>query len=87
MLDVRLVGDFNGDHRTDFFFTSLRQDGLYQWHYFYYKTNPSDIDQKELAYDGTPPDQLRFADFNGDGITDVFKSVRRCNLYLPLIER
>lgn len=85
--DVRLVGDFNGDHRTDFFFTSLRQDGLYQWHYFYYKTNPPDIDQKELAYDGTPPDQLRFADFNGDGITDVFKSVRRCNLYLPLIER
>jgi hypothetical protein len=27
---------------------------------------------QNLAYDGTPLDQLRFGDFNADGKTDVF---------------
>ena len=57
------------------------------WWYFYYHTNPFAIGSQPLAYDTTPPDQLRFADFNGDGVSDVFKLVRQCSLYLPLIRR
>ena len=77
--DVQLAGDFNGDHRSDWFFTTLRTDGFYQWWYFYQQTTPFARGNNQLAYDATPPDQLRFADFNGDGVTDVFKLVRQCN--------
>jgi hypothetical protein len=85
--DVRLIGDFNGDQRSDFFFTSNRMDGYLQWWYFYYQQNPYAIGSNKLAFDGTPPDQLRFADFNGDGVTDVFKLVRRCSTFVPVVER
>jgi hypothetical protein len=54
--DVNLAGDFDGDHRTDFFFTTLRQDGLYQWWYYYYHMVPFAIGSQQLAYVGTPPD-------------------------------
>ena len=74
--DVQLAGDFNKDHRSDWFFTTVRPDGNYQWWYFYYEPLP--IGSTQLAFDNTPPDQLRFGDFNGDGITDVFKLVRQC---------
>src|SRR5262249_6514836 len=62
--DVQLAGDFDGDQRTDAFFTTPLPGGLYQWWYFYYHQNPFAVGSNELAYDGTPPDQLRFADFN-----------------------
>ena len=77
--DVQLAGNFNGDHRSDWFFTTLRPDGAYQWWYYYYQTSPFAIGSNPIAHDTTPPDQLRFADFNGDGGTDVFKLVRQCN--------
>lgn len=83
--DVQLIGDFDGDHGSDWFFTTALGNNLYQWWYYYYHTTPFAIGSTQLAYDGTPPDQLRFGDFNGDGITDVFKLVRQCTLYLPLI--
>ena len=85
--DVSLTGDFDGDHRSDFFFTTPRLDGNTQWWYYYYHQNPYAIGSTPLAYDSTPPDQLRFGDFNGDGKTDVFKLVRRCDVFLPLLQR
>jgi hypothetical protein len=83
--DVSLNGDYNRDFHTDYFFTTLRQDGFYQWWFFYWK-DIFNVGSQMLAYDG-PFDQLRFADFNGDGFTDVFALIRQCKLYLPLIRR
>jgi|SRR5579859_4486918 len=80
-----LAGDFDGDHRTDFFFTTPLGDGNNQWWYFYYRTNPSAVGSTKLAYDPTPPDQLRFGNFDGDGITDVFTLKQDCTLNLPLV--
>jgi hypothetical protein len=77
----------SADQRSDFFFTTLRQDGSYQWWYFYCIPSPYSIGSTKLAFDGTPPDQHRFGDFNGDGITDVFTLVRQCQIYLPVIQR
>lgn len=92
--DVLLAGNFdpiaNGIslfHNTDFFYTTSRLDGTRQWWYYYYQPSPYAIGSNPLAYDSTPPDQLRFADFNGDGVTDVFKLVPRCDVYLPLVKR
>lgn len=85
--DVILAGNFDGDHATDFFYTTVRQDGKYQWWYFDWPSSaPSSAGDFQLAFDSTPPDQLRFGDFNGDGITDVFKLVRRCSVDLPLVQ-
>jgi hypothetical protein len=80
-------GDFNGDHRSDFFFTTVITNSLMQWWYFYYRQNPFAVGSIKLAYDNTPADQLCFADFNGDGITDVFKLERLCKAYLPVSMR
>ncbi len=83
-----LAGDFDGDHRTDFFYTTPRLDGTNQWWYEYYHTNPTvAIGSNPLAYDATSPNQLRFGDFNGDGITDVFTLKQDCTLNLPLVVR
>jgi hypothetical protein len=49
--------------------------------------NASDFFSIQLAYAATPPDQLRFGDFNGDGVTDVFALVQSCKTYLPAVER
>ena len=73
--------------RTDFFYTTVRPDGNHQWWYFYYHQNPFAVGSTKLAYDSTPPDQLRFGDFNGDGVTDVFKLVQRCQVYIPVLKR
>ena len=73
-------------HGTDIFYTPPRLfDGTFQWWYFFYKPSPLTRGDNPLAYADTPPSQLRFADFNGDGVTDVFKLVQRCNVYLPTI--
>jgi hypothetical protein len=82
-----LAGDFDGDHRTDFFFTTPLGDGNDQWWYFYYHTTPFAVGSTKLAYDPTPPDQLRFANFDGDGLTDVFTLKQACTLNLPLVVR
>jgi hypothetical protein len=83
-----LAGDFDGDHRSDWFFTGPGPGNNLQWWYFYYHTNPMyAVGSNPLAYDSTPPDQLRFADFNGDGITDVFTLKQDCKLDLPLVMR
>lgn len=85
--DVGLVGDFDDDNRSDFFFTTPISGTLRRWRYYYYKTSPFSVGSNPLAIDSTPPDQLRFADFNNDGVTDVFKLVRQCQVYLPLVRR
>jgi hypothetical protein len=38
-----------------------------------------------MAFDSTPPNQLRFGDFNGDGVTDVFTLKQHCTINLPLV--
>ena len=73
---VRLAGDFDGDHVTDFFYTTRHPGGSFQWNYFH--VHNLQFGTTKLAYAGTPPAQLRFGDFNGDGLTDVFKLVRAC---------
>jgi hypothetical protein len=40
-----------------------------------------------MAFDSTPPNQLPFGDFNGDGVTDVVALVQDCTLDLPLVVR
>jgi hypothetical protein len=78
-------GEFNSDYRSDFFFTTPLTGGLYQWWYQYHTVNPVAFGSTKLAYASIPPDQLRFSDFNGDHITDVFALVQQCNVYLPLL--
>ncbi len=67
-------GDFDGDGRTDIFHATPRADGAYQWRY---ASAGIAYSQKwvPLAYDPTPPADLRFGDFDGDGRTDVFSAV------------
>src|SRR5262249_22528532 len=60
--------DFNRDGKSDVFSAVPLGDGTYRWRYSSGGTSA----WINLAYDGTPPDQLRFGDFNGDGYTDVF---------------
>jgi hypothetical protein len=74
--DVRLAGDFNGDHRSDWFFTTPKSAGLLQWWYEFYTGGAPPFGANMLAFDSTPADRLRFGDFDGDGITDVFTVVR-----------
>src|SRR5438552_18164594 len=67
--------DFNSDGRSDVFSAVPIGGGDYRWRY----SAPSVItttwsDGIYLAYDSTPPDQLRFGDFNVDGYTDVFST-------------
>jgi hypothetical protein len=50
---------------------------LYQWWYQYHTVSPVAFGSTKLAYASIPPDQLRFADFNGDGKTDVFVLVQQ----------
>ncbi len=92
--NVLLAGNFDplpstpdGYGGTDFFYTTLRLDGAYQWMYSHINKNNTGFDDMQLAYDTTPPDQLRFGDFNGDGVTDVFKLQQRCALHLPLVTK
>ena len=89
--DVLLAGNFDistsvGYGGTDIFYTTLRFDGAYQWWYFFYEDS-SHLGDTPLAYDVTPPDQLRFGDFNGDGVTDIFRLQQRCKTYLPLVKK
>lgn len=78
MHDVFAAGNFNDTsditlfHGTDIFYTLPRVDGSYQWWASYYKPTPLTLGDMPLAYDATKASDLRFADFNGDGITDVF---------------
>src|SRR5690606_27112264 len=58
-----LLGDFDGDGRTDLF----RVDGT-QWQFSSGGTGP----WQNLASDTTPITDLRVGDFNGDGRTDIF---------------
>ena len=85
--DVRLIGDFNKDHRSDWFSTTARFDGLFQWWYEYYPPSPGAVGNNPLACAATDPAQLRFGDFNGDGYTDVFALVQTCKAYLPAVMR
>ncbi|MFN2195580.1 MAG: hypothetical protein ACK2UW_05590 [Anaerolineales bacterium] len=74
-------GDFDGDYKSDFFFTTPLNGGLYQWWY----QSPVKIGATKLNYASTLPDQLRFGDFNGDNITDVFALVQQCKVNLPAL--
>ncbi len=81
-------GDFNGDNYTDLF-AALGGPPVWQWQYVRIQPAPG-IDL--LAIDGTPPDQLRFADFDNDEKTDVFTLVRECTtpemkVFLPLTQK
>jgi hypothetical protein len=71
--------DFNKDGHSDIFSAVPIGNGNYRWRYSPRATSP----WTDLAYDSTPPDQLRFGDFNGDGFTDVFKLQRPFSVYLP----
>jgi hypothetical protein len=73
---AKIVGDFDGDHRSDWFYTTLQNDGTYQWWWFFYRTSPFSLGSAKLAFDGTKPAKLRFADFSGDLKTDVFHLTR-----------
>ena len=58
------LGDFDGDHRCDVFAVHgndwvLSSAGTAPW--------------RSLGSLGVPFDQLRFGDFNGDGIKDMFR--------------
>ena len=75
--------DFNRDGKSDVFSAVPLGDGTYRWRYSSGGTSA----WINLAYDSTPIDQLRFGDFNGDGVADVFKLVRQCKQYLPLVRR
>jgi hypothetical protein len=76
--DVRLAGDFNADDGTDWFFTTKRPDGSFEWRYVHYQASPISVGEVQLARAATPPTDLRFGDFDGDGLTDVFRLVRSC---------
>ena len=39
----------SADQSSDFFFTTLRQDGLYQWWYFYYIPSPYSMRQYKIG--------------------------------------
>ncbi len=81
-----LVGDFNGDHTADLFYTTPHAGGGLQWWYHYRLLEPPMTQgDKQLAYDTTPADQLRFADFNGDGIVDLFR-MDACDLFSDTFE-
>lgn len=79
--DVQWIGNFDdsGDssayHSSDAFYTSIRNDGSRLWSYFHWKPTAGN---RALSFDATKPANLRFADFNGDGVTDVFKLKRSC---------
>ena len=75
---VALTGDFDPDHGGDFFYTTHRPDGFYQWWYVHYHPSQLSVGDTPLAYAATNPGKLRFADFNGDGVTDVFHRSRTC---------
>ena len=81
MAHTRLAGDFNTATNgigTDWFYTTKRSDGAFQWWYFHYHAIPYTVGDTKLWHDFTPPAQLRFADFNGDRVADVFKLTRTC---------
>jgi hypothetical protein len=77
-------GNFNDDYRSDFFFTTY-SGRIYQWWYQYHTVSPGAYGSTPLAYAGTPPDQLRFADFNGEHKTDVFALAQQRNVCLPAV--
>ncbi len=72
LVDLRF-GDFDGDGTTDLFrlrdgiweisFGELSSSGTYVEHGFW----------TEVGWSDAPPGELRFGDFNGDGITDVLR--------------
>ena len=83
--DVLLAGNFDAPSDpslggTDAFYTTPRPDGAYQWWYTHFSANLQEIGDVPLAYDTTPPDQLRFGDFDGDEVTDVLKVSRQCTV-------
>lgn len=79
--DLLAAGNFNDAsqilfyHGTDLFYTLPMDGGSYQWWATYFSESPFALGNLSLAYSGTPPSDLRFADFNGDGVTDVFMLV------------
>jgi len=63
---------------VDAFFVTPLSGSLFQWWYQHHTMSPAAFGSFKLAYTDTPADQLRFADFDGDHITDVFKLERTC---------
>jgi FG-GAP-like repeat len=65
--EIRL-GDFDGDGKTDVFFTAaLEGSAEHQW-----KFSPGGIGEIKNLRVGPPISKLGFGDFDGDGKTDVF---------------
>ena len=56
----------------------LLTDGSYQWWYYYYTTSPFATGSNHWPMMIRHRGQLRLGDFDGDGVTDVFKLVRQC---------
>lgn len=79
------VGNFDGDYYTDIFYQQYDPvTKLYLWRYI----SGADYTIHALNSSTTPVSGLRFGDFNGDGLTDVFLAATpSCSVYLPLIVR
>ncbi len=71
------VGDFNNDGKSDVFsfIANSPYAGAYHWQLYSGGTGTA----SNLAYALINPYDLRFGDFNGDGVTDVFAALPAAN--------